>query len=324
MTGEHPDIDFSNLSSIYQTIQDRIGEFIVGYGELKELAMIGLLSRGHLLIEGYPGTAKTSMVKALAQITGSRFSRFQCAVDSQPADIIGVRIFDPERREFALRKGPIFANFMLIDEINRLSPKTQSAFIESMSERQVTIDGETVPLESPFIVIATQNPFEFEGVFPLIEAQKDRFMFSIRMGHLDADHELDLIRREYEGGLDWEAYSCTLKPAMTRGTIESFIRLMDQVHVEEPVLRYIRDLVIATRKHGDVRVGANSRASIALVRGSRVVAALQERGFVIPDDVKKLVPATFTHRLILEKEAEIAGVTTGQVVREILDATEVP
>lgn len=324
MTGEYPDIDFSRLSSIYQTIQDRTGDFIVGYGELKELAMIGLLSRGHLLIEGYPGTAKTSMVKALAQITGSRFSRFQCAVDSQPADIIGVRIFDPERREFALRKGPIFANFMLIDEINRLSPKTQSAFIESMSERQVTIDGETVPLESPFIVIATQNPFEFEGVFPLIEAQKDRFMFSIRMGHLDADHELDLIRREYEGGLDWDAYAGQLKPVMTRGMIESFIRLMDQVRVEEPVLRYIRDLVVATRKHSDVRVGASSRASIALVRGSRVVAALQERGFVIPDDVKKLVPATFPHRLILEKEAEIAGVTTGQVVREILDATEVP
>jgi MoxR-like ATPase len=324
MTSEQPDIDFSRLSSIYQTILDRTGEFVVGYGELKELAMIGLLSRGHLLIEGYPGTAKTTMVKALAQITGGRFARFQCAVDSQPADIIGVRIFDPERHEFMLRKGPIFTNFLLIDEINRLAPKTQSAFIEAMSERQVTIDGETLPLESPFIAIATQNPFEFEGVFPLIEAQKDRFMFSIRMGHLDADHELDLIRREYKGALDWDAYAEGLRPVMNQAMMQGFIRLIEQVHVEEPVLRYIRDLVIATRKHGDIRVGASARASIALVRGTRAVAALHERSYVIPDDVKQLAPATLAHRLILEKEAEIAGVTADQVIHEILDATGVP
>jgi MoxR-like ATPase len=324
MTDGQQQTGLSHLSFIYQTILEQTGAFIVGYGELKELAMIGLLSRGHILIEGYPGTAKTTMVKALARITGSRFSRFQCAVDSQPADIIGIRIFDPETREFVLRKGPIFSNFLLIDEINRLSPKTQSAFIEAMSERQVTIDGVTVGLESPFIAIATQNPFEYEGVFPLIEAQKDRFMFSMQMSQLEADLELDLIRREYEGLLDWETFASRLAPVMNREMIGAFTNLVEQIRIEEPVLRYIRDLVIATRKHGDVRTGASSRASIALVRGSRVLAALNERDYVIPDDVKRLISPTFQHRLILEREAEISGVTCQQVIREILEATEVP
>ncbi|MDD1718656.1 MAG: MoxR family ATPase, partial [Methanoregulaceae archaeon] len=180
------------------------------------------------------------------------------------------------------------------------------------------------PLESPFIAIATQNPFESEGVFPLIEAQKDRFMFSIQVGHLDGEHELDLITRESGGALDWDVYAAGLEPIMDRDMIHGFIGLVDSIHIEETVLRYIRDLVVATRRHGDVRVGASSRASIALVRGSRVLAALSERAYVTPDDVKKLVPATFQHRVILEREAEISGVTVAQVIREILDTTGVP
>lgn len=316
--------DLERFAALYGEICRKTGEYIVGYGELKELGMVGLLSRGHILIEGFPGTAKTTIVKALALITGCRFARFQCAVDSQPADIIGVRVPDPVTREFVMRKGPIFANFLLIDEINRLSPKTQSAFIEAMSERQVTIDGETMPLESPFIAIATQNPYESEGVFPLIEAEKDRFMFSIHVRHLGSTGELDLIRRESAGELDWDAYARRIVPIMSRETIQEFTEMAMLVRIEEPVLRYIRDLVVATRKHADVQVGASSRASIALVRGSRALALLRNRAYVVPDDVKDLVPAVFQHRLILRKEAEIGGVTVRRVIGDILETTEVP
>ncbi len=312
------------LAGAFASIREEIDRFVVGNQELKELAFIGLLSGGHILIEGHPGTAKTSLVKSIAKVLGCRFSRFQCAVDSQPADVIGVRIFHPETKEFVLRRGPIFSNFMLIDEINRLSPKTQSAFIEAMSERQATIDGETIPIPPPFMVIATQNPFESEGTFPLIEAQKDRFMFSMKMGHLGGDDELELIRREFTGRLDWGSYRDTLSPVLDEASILSFIALVHEIHIEEPVLRYVRDLVMATRKHSDVRVGVSSRGSISLVRGSRAEAALAKRNYVIPDDVKLLAPAVFSHRVLLSREAEISGVTRDQVIAEILDTVEVP
>ncbi len=314
----------AELNEAYAAIREQLDRFVVGNVDLKELVFIGLLSGGHILIEGYPGTAKTSLVKSLARVLGCRFSRFQCAVDSQPADIIGVRIFHPDSREFVMKRGPIFTNFMLIDEINRLAPKTQGAFIEAMSERQATVDGETIPIESPFMVIATQNPFEFEGTFPLIEAQKDRFMFSTRMGHLEEDDELELIRREFSGELDWASYTDSLAPVLDEPAIKRFISLTREVHIEGSVLGYIRDLVIATRKHGDIRIGVSARGSISLVRGSRAMAALAKRSYVIPDDVKRLIPMVFSHRVVLTREAEISGVTPDQVIREITDAVEVP
>ncbi len=274
------------LTGIFREIRGRIGDLIVGNEDLIELGVIALLSGGHILIEGLPGTAKTTVVKTLALLSESSFSRFQCAVDSQPADIIGVRIFDQASREFILKKGPVFTNFLLIDEINRLSPKTQGAFIEAMSEHQATIDGETHPLPSPFIVFATQNPFEFEGTFPLIEAEKDRFMFSIVLGHMDGDGELEVIRREQNGTLNWDDYQEHLSPVISNEVISHYSGLLKKVHMEETLMTYIRDIVLATRRHGDIRLGASSRASIAFVRGSKVRAALDGRNYVVPDDVK--------------------------------------
>jgi len=319
-----PANDLAMLAGYYGEIRKRMGEFIVGNESLVELCMIALLSGGHLLMEGTPGTGKTSIVKTLARLTGCEFARFQCAVDSQPADIIGVRIFDQEKKDFVLRKGPIFSNFLLIDEINRLAPKTQSAFIEAMSERQATIDGITVPISPPFFVIATQNPYELEGTFPLIEAQKDRFMFSMTLSQLDSEGELEIIRREHAGRLDWDSFYTRLKPVMNSRLILSLVSSIGDVHIDEHLLAYIRDLVVATRNHSDVHIGASSRASIALVRGCKALAAIRERTYVIPDDIKYLALPVLQHRIILTQEAQISTVSPAGVIREILERVEVP
>jgi MoxR-like ATPase len=316
--------ELAALAGHYRAIQEQMGQFIVGNEPLLELCMVGLLSGGHLLMEGTPGTGKTTIVKALAKLTGCNFSRFQCAVDSQPADILGVRIFDQASREFILRKGPVFTNFLLIDEINRLAPRTQSAFIEAMSERQATLDGVTISIDPPFVVLATQNPFESEGTFPLIEAQKDRFMFSMPLSQLDDEGELEIVRREHAGALDWDAYYSSLSPVMNGRLVLHFMRVSRQVYMEQHLLSYIRDLVMATRRHGDVSTGASSRASIALVRGSRACAALRERTYVIPDDIKWLAPRVLRHRLVLTREAEISDITPAAVIEEILETVEVP
>jgi MoxR-like ATPase len=318
------DTERSAISAIYQKIRTEIARFIVGNEELMEIIFIGLLSEGHVLVEGIPGTAKSSLVKTTAQLLGCDFRRVQCAVDTQPADIIGVRIWDQNAKEFVLRKGPIFTNIMLVDEINRLPPKSQSAFIEVMGERQATIDGTTIPIGRPYIAIATQNPFEREGTFPLIEAQKDRFMFSDRSQFLAGDDELEIIRREHTGKLNWEAYVTTLSPLTRQADLLRFIDTAKKVHIEDAVLGYIRDLVIATREHSDVQLGVSARGSIALVRGSKVLAAINNRSYVIPDDVKKLAPSAFQHRMLLTREAEISGISPRQVVTEITDSVGVP
>ncbi|KUG21337.1 moxr-like atpase [hydrocarbon metagenome] len=324
MNASTSDGDLALLAGLYSSARETLGRFVVGNEDLIELIFVCLLSGGHMLIEGVPGTAKTTVAKTVARISGSEFRRVQCAVDTQPADIVGVRIFDQKQQDFVLKKGPIFTNILLIDEINRLNPKTQSAFIEIMSERQATIDGITLDLPSPFFVIATQNPFEFEGTFPLIEAQKDRFMFSAPAGHLTRDQELEIVRRVHTGALNWEEYYHWLPDILDDLTIDRLVGMIDRIRMEEPVLQYITDLVMATRAHGDVRLGASSRASIALVRGGKAAAALRNRAYVIPDDIKRLAPAVLSHRLLLEREAEISGITPHRVVQEILETVEVP
>ncbi|MDD3621022.1 MAG: MoxR family ATPase [Methanofollis sp.] len=311
------------ISETYQKVTETMGRFVVGNESLIEMIYMGMLSEGHILLEGVPGTAKTVIAKTIALLSGCEFSRIQCAVDMQPADIIGVRVYDPERRDFVLRKGPIFSNFVLIDEMNRVSPRTQSAFIEAMSERQATIDGTLHRFASPFFVIATQNPYEFEGTFPLIEAQKDRFMFSARLDYLDAEDELEIIRRESNGFLDWETFSSRVTPVLSPTRIGRFVRAVRSVTIEEPVLQYIRDIVLATRNHSDIWLGASPRASIALVRGGKARAALHGRTYVIPDDIKHATHLALPHRLLIRREADLGGVTAHEVTDEVLATVEV-
>ncbi|MDD4127226.1 MAG: MoxR family ATPase [Methanomicrobium sp.] len=312
------------ISEKFKSISKTCSKFIVGNESLTEALFIGVLSQGHVLIEGIPGTAKTSVIKIIAHLLGCRTKRVQCTIDMQPSDIIGVRIWNSAEKDFEMKKGPIFTNILLIDEINRLPPRSQSAFIESMSEKQATIDGITIPLKSPFFAIATQNPLEHEGIFPLIEAQKDRFMLSVRSQFLNDDEELEIIKREHMGLLEIELFLKETKPALTSEEIIKLQESVKKINVSEPVLNYIKNLVIASREHGDVKLGISSRGSIALLRGSKSYAALKGRDYVIPDDVKHLAKLVFPHRLILNYEAEISGLQPDMIVGQILDTIEVP
>ena len=309
------------IANTYETIQMTIRQVIVGNRGLIEGIFISIISGGHLLIEGVPGTAKTTICKIIAHLVDYDFRRVQGAVDIQPADIIGVRIYDRSKSEFILQKGPIFTNFLMVDEINHLTPRTQAALLEAMSEHQATIDGTTYPLPDPYFTIATQNPHEAEGTFPLIEAQCDRFMFSSILTHLDAENELEVLRRERAGELDWRIYR--VAPILNPAEVAAMTRTARMIRVDESVLGYMRDLVLATRSHGDIRLGASSRASIALLRGSRVRAALNRRSYVIPDDVRALALPAFRHRILLTREAAITGVTADAVIAEILETVEV-
>ena len=315
--------EVSEISKLSAAINEKLNEFVVGNHEIIDLIKIALLNEGHILVEGVPGTAKTTIAKAIAMLTGCTFNRIQGVIDIQPADMLGVRIYDQYKKEFVLRKGPIFTNILLADEINRINPKSQSAFIEAMSESQVTLDGITMPLLSPFCVIATQNPHEFEGTFPLIEVQRDRFMFSVRSDYLSADEEFSIIKRANSGELDWDSYSRSITPILTPHILKHYIQVIGQVVIQEPVLQYIRDLVIATRTHPDIELGGSSRASLALVNGGKALAALNNRAYVLPDDIKQLSRPTLSHRLILSRDAEVEGITRSQVLDEILAKVEV-
>ncbi|MDN7025343.1 MoxR family ATPase [Methanoculleus sp. FWC-SCC1] len=314
----------ASIASAYRQIQENTHRYIVGDPADLEPILIGIFAGGNVLIEGVPGTAKTTISKILAGLISFDFKRVQCAVDVQPADIIGLRIYDQKTKTFSLIQGPIFSNFLVIDEINRLTPRTQSAFLEAMGEGQTTIDGVTYPLAEPFFTIATQNPYELEGTFPLVEAQKDRFMLSTIVRHLDGDSELKILRRSQAGELDWTAYRDQLTPVITTAEILRMHAAVREVYADEAVLQYIRDLVIASREHENVRLGASSRGSLALLTGAKVRAAFRNRTYIIPDDVKALILPVLQHRIILEPEAEIEQVTAGEVVDDIVSTVEVP
>ena len=311
------------IANAYEELRLIAQQVVVANQPLIEEIFISMISGGHLLIEGVPGTAKTTVCKIIARLMDYEFRRVQGAVDLQPADIIGVRVYDRNRSEFVLQKGPIFTNFLMVDEMNRLTPKTQSALLEALGERQATIDGVSYPLSDAYFVIATQNPYDSEGTFPLIEAQRDRFMLSTVLNHLDAESELEILRRERAGELDWKIYRDRVAPVLGPGEIGAMAATVRQIRVDETVLTYARDLVLATRSHSDVRLGASSRASIALLGGSRVRAALDGRDYVIPDDVRALALPAMRHRLLLTREAAISGVTPDAIVGEILESVGV-
>jgi MoxR-like ATPase len=302
------------LSETTDRIRERVESVIEGKAEAVRLAMTVLLAEGHLLIEDVPGVGKTMLAKALAKSIDCTVRRIQFTPDLLPSDVTGVTIFDPQRRDFEFKPGAVFAHIVLGDEINRASPKTQSALLECMGERQVTVDGVTYPLETPFMVIATQNPIEMEGTYPLPEAQRDRFMARIAMGYPAPAAELRMLDGHSAANpLD------DLQPVAGTHDLVKLIETVRTVHVSEDVKRYVIDLCTATRAAPDLRLGASPRAALHLVRAARAKAALEDREFVLPDDIKTLAVPVLAHRLIPTAEARVGRRTAEQIVGELLE-----
>ncbi|HZD04106.1 MAG TPA: AAA family ATPase, partial [Longimicrobiales bacterium] len=304
-----------------------VKKVIVGQDHFLERVLVAILARGHLLVEGVPGLAKTLTVRTLARAIDTRFQRIQFTPDLLPADLVGTLVFDPRDQEFRTRKGPIFANLILADEINRSPAKVQSALLEAMQERTVTIGDHTYPLEEPFLVLATQNPIEQEGTYPLPEAQVDRFMLKLSVGYPTPDEELEIMRRMATGEV------AEVAPVVTPDQILGARRAAEAIYMDPQVERYIVDLVHATRepaRHGLddlvelIAFGASPRATIFLARTGRAHAFLRQRGFVTPDDVRAVAMDVLRHRVLLTYEAEAEEVTPEDVVRRILDHVEVP
>ncbi|AMM53290.1 AAA family ATPase [Pyrococcus kukulkanii] len=299
-------------------LKKEIHKAVVGKDEVIELLTIALLAEGHVIIEGIPGVAKTTIAKSFAQALGLKFSRIQLTPDLLPADILGTVYYDQTDGLWKIKKGPIFANIVLADEINRAQPKTQSALLEAMQERQVTIEGKTYKLDRPFLVIATKNPLEFEGVYNLPEAQIDRFMMEIKVGYPDKEEELEMLRRKDRGEFS------EVKTVFTKAQILTAMEETKKVKVSEEVLRYLYEIVTRTRTDERLLIGASPRASEHLLYASKAKAFLEGRDYVIPDDVKSLAVPILAHRLMVKAEYEVEGVKGETVVREIIEEVEVP
>lgn len=312
-----------NLKQVGQLTQDLVEEVskaIVGKEEVLRRVALAILSDGHLLIEDYPGLGKTIMAKSFAAALGSEFKRVQFTPDLLPADITGTYILDRKAGDFVLRRGPIFTNVLLADEINRAPPKTQAALLEAMQERQATLEGETHAIGSPFLVMATQNPIEFEGTYPLPEAQIDRFIMRIGMGYPEADAEVEMLTRRVARKQDVVEIDRIADP----NQVLEMQAAVEEVFIEEDVERYAVELVRRTRAHSRVEVGASPRGSLALLKLSRSWAAIEGRDFVVPDDIKEIAVDALAHRLILKPDPLIRGVKPGAIVQEILRDVPVP
>ncbi|MBS4202457.1 MoxR family ATPase [Bacillus sp. FJAT-49732] len=300
-------------------ILQNIEKVMIGKTDVARLSLLSLLAEGHVLLEDVPGVGKTMMVRALAKSVNASFKRIQFTPDLLPSDVLGVSIYNQKEMEFTFRPGPIVGNIILADEINRTSPKTQSALLESMEEKSITVDGATLQLEKPFFVMATQNPIEYEGTYPLPEAQLDRFLLKMKMGYPEAIEEVEVLTRSQKVHPIEE-----LKPVISLNELRELQLQVKEIFVEDILKRYIVELANRTRIHPNVYLGASPRASIALMKASQSLAFLSGRDYVIPDDIQYLTPFVFSHRLILKPDAKYQGITTEQILEDILDKTHVP
>jgi MoxR-like ATPase len=303
----------------YQAVAGNIEQVIQGKRPSIELVVTSLVSEGHVLIEDVPGVGKTLLAKSLARSIDCTFQRIQFTPDLLPSDVTGVSVWDREQGTFTFRAGPVFSNVLLGDEINRASPKTQAALLEAMEERQVTVDGQTRILDAPFIVIATQNPIEHEGTYPLPEAQLDRFMMRVTMGYPERAKELEMLQTHGE-----RSSFVDLKPVVHAEDIVAMSSIARQIHVADVLRSYLIDLAEATRVHPNILLGASPRATLFLQRAARTVAAAHGRDYVSPDDVKTILAPVLNHRLIIRPEAQMSGVTVDEVLTQVVDSVRVP
>ncbi|NPA48335.1 MAG: MoxR family ATPase [Thermococci archaeon] len=309
------------VGEVCEAILGEVGKAIVGKRETLRLLLASILANGHVLLEDYPGLAKTLMAKSFAKAMGMDFRRVQFTPDLLPSDILGVSVFNQKTLEFEFRKGPVFTNILLADEINRAPPKTQSALLEAMQEDQVTIEGRTYALPRPFIVIATQNPIEQEGTYPLPEAQLDRFLVRLRVGYPSKDEEMEILRRRMKRKKE----EVDIEPITSPDEVREMQRAIEEVHVSDAVLDYITSIVFATRDDKrEIEIGASPRGSLALLKLSRAYAAMAGRDYVIPDDVKAVTVPALSHRLILKRELWYTKVSPESVVERILGKVQVP
>ncbi|WP_071396388.1 AAA family ATPase [Bacillus tuaregi] len=307
------------MNPIVERILYNIEKVMIGKRNVAELSLVALLAEGHVLLEDVPGVGKTMMVRALAKSVGANFKRIQFTPDLLPSDVTGVSIYNPKEMEFQFIPGPLMANIILADEINRTSPKTQSALLEAMEEASITIDGVTHRLEKPFFVMATQNPTDYEGTYPLPEAQLDRFLLKMRMGYPDQDEEIEVLNRVQQ-----KPPIEDIKPVIGLQELRELQNQIKRVHVDETMKRYIVEIANQTRNHDRVYMGVSPRGSIALMKAAQVYAFMYGRDYVIPDDIQYLVSAVFTHRIILLSEATFMGVSREDILKDIIEKIPVP
>lgn len=315
-------IDMKELQKSLEKVKSEIGKVIVGQEKMIEHLLVALLSNGHVLIEGVPGVAKTITAKLLAKTVAVDFSRIQFTPDLMPSDILGTSVFNQKTTDFDFKKGPIFSNFILIDEINRSPAKTQSALFEVMEERQISIEGNKYKMDEPFLVIATQNPIEHEGTYRLPEAQLDRFLFKINVGYPTPEHELQIIKNEHE--LKAEDKTEQVKTVLTSKELKEYQTTIKNIVVEEHLLKYIADIVVNTRKNQFLYLGASPRASLALLTASKGFAAINGRDFVKPEDIKEAAVAILRHRIIVSPEREMEGLTADEIIKQLIESIEIP
>ena len=315
-------IDLNELQQNMETVRRELKKVIVGQDKMIDYLLVAMLANGHVLLEGVPGIAKTIAVKLLAKTMNVKFSRIQFTPDLMPADILGTSIFNLKKTEFEFRPGPVFANLVLIDEVNRSPAKTQAALFEVMDERQITIDGNTYNMDSPFLVMATQNPIEQEGTYRLPEAQLDRFMFKVVIDYPALEDEYEIIRREHIA-VDGDKMA-EVNAVITGAKISEYQSIVRRIRVEKNIMEYIAKIVNNTRENPFLYLGASPRASIAILNASKGFAALRGRDFVTPEDIKDSAVVVLQHRLIVSPEKEMEGLKAGEIVKQIIESVEVP